>query len=381
MKIAFATVYDPQDVRRGSGTYYHLVKELERQGHSLHYIGPLNASVPFVTKLIRSLNRRFGRRYKTYLDPFLGRRWGREVTEQLVGVECDVLLTNDYAIAGYTSIDRPIVLYTDAMIPYSYHRGKIPTHSRIANLGAVRLFQRTIRRGLSAADLCVFPESWIANEAKNYVDDGRKIAIIPFGANVQDPGVDIATARTFAKVIKASQINLLFVGKDWTRKGGDIAVQTTYALQELGYNALLHVVGGAPAYEVNSECIRLHGYLDKSDENDLSKLKRLYRECDVFIFPSVAEGSVISVVEAAAYGLPTLAYDVPGVRGRVIDRVSGYLLSPGASEDKFASLIMSWYEKPSLYDQLVSGARKLYDKKANWKVAVSELVCVMRDNL
>ena len=50
----------------------------------------------------------------------------------------------------------------------------------------------------------------------------------------------------------------------------------------------------------------------------------------IFLYPSTyREGVPRVAIEAAASGLPVLAYDVPGTREAVVDGVTGYLLLPG----------------------------------------------------
>jgi hypothetical protein len=75
MKIAFVTIYDLRDIRRGSGTFYSLAKEMERQGHVVHYVGPFEAiGFPVLTRAFKCLAVASGKRYRSWEDPFIGRR-------------------------------------------------------------------------------------------------------------------------------------------------------------------------------------------------------------------------------------------------------------------------------------------------------------------
>lgn len=375
MKIAFATLnYDARDVTRGSGTYFHMSREIERFGHTVHYIGPVSLRYPWISRLLRRTHRQIGRQYRTHLDPFIGRRVGQEVTQRLATLDYDILLTNDYLIAGNTSTEKPIVLYTDAMLTVDYIERKLP-NSHLGNLSPVTLAlaRRTIRRGLDRADRCIFPAQWSADEALRYGCDPEKIAVIPFGANLEDPGQQAAASRDFASQARQCKIELLFIGKDWLRKGGPIAVTTTEVLRRRGINARLHIVGHVLEHTV-AEYIVVHGLLNKDQKDDQKRLDRLLRECDALILPSSAEGFVIAPVEAAAYGMPSLAYDTIGVSSAVSNGKSGILLPLGASANEFADVIAGWFVHPELYDQLVRGARKHYEETANWHTAVTILL-------
>ena len=53
------------------------------------------------------------------------------VKKILNSYDYDILLTNDFAIAGYTKIEKPIILWTDAVFPHNYEKND---HPRLNNL-------------------------------------------------------------------------------------------------------------------------------------------------------------------------------------------------------------------------------------------------------
>jgi glycosyltransferase involved in cell wall biosynthesis len=375
MRIAFATTYDLRDVRRGSGTFYNLAQEIERQGHTVTRIGPLTFDVPFTARLINAVHRRLGKRHPLFLDPFVGKRTGMQVARRLAGVDYDILLTNDMAIGAFTPTSKPVVIYTDVMITEDYSEKDLPG-CRLGNMSSISLglCRRTLRRALHRSALAVFPAEWSAQAARSYCREPDKIKVIPFGANVADPGPEIANGRAWKKVNGKGCFDLLFVGKDWIRKGGDVAVEAVRCLNASGLKARLHVVGAEVPGDVSPEQVRQYGLLDKSKPEGMQLLKRLFTEADAFILPSSSEGYVISVLEAAAFGLPTLAYDADGVRNAVVHGRTGLLFPLGSPADVFADAVRSWQSQPSAYEALARGARQHYETSANWRVCVSTLM-------
>jgi acyl-CoA synthetase (AMP-forming)/AMP-acid ligase II len=263
----------------------------------------------------------------------------------------------------------------DAQGTYDYAERNL-RYSRLSGLSPISLFlcRQTIQRGLEQSTLCFFPADWAVSEALKYHPAPEKIIINPFGANMDDPGANVADRRTFARILKKGRIDLLFVGKDWARKGGDIAVQTSLELRRRGIEAHLHLVGAMPPYAVDASYIKVYGLLDKADEADQKKLGDLYSSADVFILPSSSEGFVIVVLEAAAHGLPVLAYDTIGVTTAVRNNESGILLPLGQSEQAFADVVESWFSDPLAYDYLVAGARQHYENTTNWNTSVTKLM-------
>ncbi len=348
---------------------------MERQGHSVARIGPFKLEVPFAARLIHAVHHRIGKRHPLFLDPFVGQRMGAEAARRLRGTEYDVLLTNDMCIGAFTATSKPVVIYTDVMITSDYSEKNLPG-CRLGNMSAVAvgLCRRTLRRALERSALTVFPAEWCASAARSYSQETGKIKVIPFGANIEDPGAEIAFGRTWAKVRDKVCVNLLFVGKQWVRKGGDVAVEAVRRLNLGGMKAKLHVVGAKPPGAVSAEQVQEYGMLDKAKPEEMRLLKRLFTEADAFILPSSSEGYVISVLEAAAFGLPSLAYDTDGVRNAVVDGCSGMLFPLGSPGEVFADAVRLWQKQPGAYEALARGARRHYETNANWATCVRRLM-------
>ena len=375
MRIAFATISDLRDVRRGSGTFYHLAEEIEQQGHKVFRLGPFDLDAPLFSRVVNGLHRRLRKRHPLFLDPCAGARTCLQVARRLHGIDYDLFLTNDMAFGAFTPTTRPVVIYTDVMIKPDYSEAHLPG-CRLGNMSPLSLWlsRYTIRAALNRADLCVFPTEWSAQAARSYCGQADKIKVIPFGANVADPGREIANERTWGKLRAKGWFDLLFVGKDWVRKGGGIAVEAVGRLNASGLNARLHVVGAQVPGAVPPEQVLQHGLLDKSKPEDQGSLKRLFTEADAFILPSSSEGYVISVLEAAAFGLPTLAYDADGVRNAVVAGRTGLLFPLGSPAEVFAAAVRSWQSQPSAYEALARGAREHYETSANWPNTVRQLM-------
>lgn len=379
MKIAFVTpYYNPQDIKRGSGTFYYMSHEMERQGCQLSYFGPLTFQTPFLTRTLRSFTKRVQKcRYITYLDPSLANELGKELKTQLLKLSVDLILTNDPGVVAGLDVELPVVYYSDVMLPASSKANVLRemVAYRQVPLWALRRYQKTMRRCLERAALAIFPAQWQLEQAKGYGVDPAKLHLVSFGANIPDPGPEVAEQRDFNKNSQPRKVKLLFVGTDWERKGGDIAVAVTNLLRDERVDASLDVVGnnlqGMPPH------IRSHGQLHKNNPEEWCLMDKLYRASDVFILPSRSEGSVISPREAAAYGLPTLAYRIEGMLNSVVDGQSGVLLEPGTGPEGFAQIILNWLNKPEAYQRLCLGARRFYESDANWNGSVRRLIDVL----
>jgi glycosyltransferase involved in cell wall biosynthesis len=95
----------------------------------------------------------------------------------------------------------------------------------------------------------------------------------------------------------------------------------------------LHIVGGGPqetalragvAERGLGDRVLVHGHLPEPDKNAILARARLH------LSASCGEGWGLSVIEAAAYGVPTVAFDVDGLRDAVHDGVTGWLVRDGS---------------------------------------------------
>lgn len=94
----------------------------------------------------------------------------------------------------------------------------------------------------------------------------------------------------------------------------------------------------------------------------MSDVRPLLEEADLLLFPSYyREGVPRVVMEAAAAGLPTVAYDVPGVREAVRHRETGYLV-PSRDVDALVTRVTELLEDENQRLVLGRAARRLAEE-------------------
>ncbi|MBZ6478214.1 glycosyltransferase, partial [Streptomyces griseocarneus] len=133
---------------------------------------------------------------------------------------------------------------------------------------------------------------------------------------------------------------IVCVGRLVTQKRVDRLVRAMSALRRELPGAELHIVGDGEAREGLTmlvdelgvgHCVVLHGRVPREERD------ALVDSAWITATTSLAEGWGLSVMEAAAAGVPALAYDVPGLRDTVRHGVTGWLLSP--DEDLASGLV------------------------------------------
>ncbi len=176
---------------------------------------------------------------------------------------------------------------------------------------------------------------WAQSSLENdYGVDPSKIVVIP-------PGVDIE-AWAPRPVTRPSLPQVLFVGGDFRRKGGDLVLEW---FRERGRGRCeLRIVSEDPATDgLQAPDIHVYRGLRPND----TELRNVYWGSDVFVLASRSEPFGIACVEALAAGLPVVATAVGGLTDIVDPGKDGLLVTPGEARAMGAA-IESLLEAPAL---------------------------------
>lgn len=216
---------------------------------------------------------------------------------------------------------------------------------------------------MNRASHIILSSDWACNSALlDYRQPADKVSMIEFGANIDEKNIR-ELHRNYT-----GELHLLFLGVDWIRKGGDIAVSACRYLNEQGIKATLHIVGVHQLDETIQSLpyIDFIGFLNKNIPHDYNKLITVIEQCHCMLLPTVAECAGIAFCESSAYGLPTFSHVTGGVENYVVNGVNGYLLPLGSTGKDFGQKIMECWRSGEI-EQMSATSRKLYEQRLNWK--------------
>lgn len=366
MKVSYVTTYDHSDLHRWSGSGYYIAQCLADSGLQLSYISDLKMRLETLFMIKTLLYKKLLRRqYLRSYEPFVLHSYAGQVGRQLHRLKPDVVFSPGTIPISYLRTDKPIVFWTDATFA-----GVVNFYPEFSNLcrEGIRKGHRMEQEALSRCRLAIYSSEWAAQTAIDHYDvDRRKIKVVPFGANVEcnrNPGdIKEIIARKDHTVCK-----LLFVGVDWLRKGGDIALKVATALNAQGLPAELHVVGcKPPAHTPNF--VKLHGFVSKKSTEGRRLLDRLFMQSHFLILPTRADCVPVVFAEASSFGLPSLATCVGGVPTAIVDNVNGKTFRHDGIVScirDYAATIMSNH---NMYAELCESSFNEYSKRLNWSTA------------
>ena len=198
-------------------------------------------------------------------------------------------------------------------------------------------------------------------------------AVAHFGINLPD----IPDQRPQKPPLQ--QLNLLFVGLDWERKGGDIAVAALDQLRAVGQPAHLTIVGRCPERHRAHPHITYAGFLNKNRDRDLAKLTKLYTQAHLLLLPSRADCTPMVMAEAMVHATPVLATDTGGVGSLMGGPGAGQLMPPHATPEEWAAMIVELTRNRDVYDMLSDASFERGHAALSWKAWAQTITLIARD--
>ena len=358
-KLAYVSLWDAADPNAESGYAYSMREQLQKR---FEVVDLFPFDLPG-TRLFFPLRAGFkvaGRYYHPMREPTVLQGLARRIESALRSIRPDAIFAPSSLPMTYVDTPRPVIYATDQLFcdfVESYIRAPA---SRFVKLGEAQE-----KRALAAATRASFPSDQAARSAiDHYGADPVKIVVIPWGANlpqaVSDADVESGIARR-----RSDCCRLVFIGRDWRRKGGDILVATVDELTRLGIEAQATIIGCAPS-GLPPARFRIHPFLDKRRRDHIDLLHSIMLEAHFFFLPSRAEAYGQAFCEAAAFGLPVIGSTAGGIPTIIRHGETGFVRPADSPPTEFARLIRDTFADRERYVRMAQAAREDYRERLNW---------------
>lgn len=377
MRLSYVTTYNALDIKNWSGTGYSIGKSLENQNIDVDYIGDLELKNNFKLKLKHLIySRVLNKEFEYNREVFVAKNYANQVQMKLK-IDTDIIFSPGTIPIAFIESQKPKVFYTDATFA-----GMIGFYKGFSNLS-----KETIEHGnyiekiaLDSCQLAIYSSEWAAQTAiKNYYVNPAKIKVVPFGANFESIKV-LKDIKNIINNRSKTTINLLFVGVEWERKGGDLAVEIAKKLNQLGVKSTLHIVGiNNLPIDNKYDFVVNHGFVSKSNESGINHLDQLFNKCHFLLVPSIAECSAIVYCEANAYGMPVITHDVGGSSTIIRDNINGKLFQLYSHVDLWCNYILSIFIDRDAYNDFCLSSFNEYETRLNWNVAGKAITRLLND--
>jgi glycosyltransferase involved in cell wall biosynthesis len=391
LKIAVISMIDIMDKRNISGSPYICATLLQKYCGDVELIDKFRPGKITCSYLLRNWNKMFswlcgifrlrqafwqlfGKTYEWERTPLIAKYYARRIEKGLKGKSYDVIFSPQGSfLLAYLRTSIPIIYDTDATF-----QAMVGFYPNLMNPTARCLREGNYieKRALQNATRVIATSHWAARSMLNdYGIDERKISVIP-PASLFD---EIPPCEDVLGPKRRDVCELLFLGKDWERKGGVIALKAVEWLNQNHVKARLTIVGCVPRIPsvIPKEAVKIIGFLDQNDSTCLGKLQQLFLESHFLLVPTRAEACARVCSESSAYGLPIITTDVGGVSTAVRNHENGIMLSYDSDGDEYGKVIKELWGDENIYNELCVSTRKAFDTRLSsvlWAETVSRIM-------
>lgn len=170
--------------------------------------------------------------------------------------------------------------------------------------------------------------------------------------------------------------NVLFVGRIERRKGIDTLFKAIPQIIANFANVRFTIVGSDTAFSVHGDSYKefllknldekFHPYVSFKGFIPDIMLQEYYKNCDIFIAPSLYESFGLIYLEAMAWGKPVIGCDVGGVPEIIVDGETGIIIPPGdvnALTEAIALLICDKDKREKMGKMAFERVKRIFTKE------------------
>lgn len=375
MKVLFLTEGDAErSAGAGSGTPQSVIRGLRELGHEVHagdadLYGPAKAIAAAAT--FAPARARWAVRYHVQGAPFQLRSRAARRAVRTHGRGLDAVL--QYGATFDPGRRVPYFLYCDSTMRIAE---RYPRFSWAGQLTRREIDGASEREGAvyrGARRIFTFSDHVGDLLASDFGIPRERVRTVYAG-----PNFDVAQTRARRWGADVPP-NVLFVGREFERKGGDVLLRAFARVREALPGATLTIVGPREL-SVDQPGVTALGFLNKDDPADYARLVHAYQTAALFCFPTRFEPFGLAVLEAMYFGLPCVATRAWAIPEMVVDGQTGYTV-PDGDAGGFADGMLRVLADPALASRFGTAARARAEAHFSWAAVTRTMADVIAEDL
>ena len=301
----------------------------------------------------------------------------RAARELLSTFEPDIVQADAGAGFGYAFLRKegsaPLVLH-----PHGMEEFKTEPVKRAAYLP----LRSATRYAARHAARVIAPDASMVDDVEEHLGvESEKIVVVPNAIDLEE--ID-RRREPLSKSLDELGIDdthtvLLSVGRLEDNKGFvDLVNALADVVDEMPAKWRWVLVGDGPARPRIDNAVRARGIGNQAllaGSVSEAVLHALYERADLFVHPTLYEGSSMVTLEAMAHRTPVIATRVGGIPDKVVDGISGLLVAPGDVEALGRSIAAAVSERDMLNAWGVEG-RRIVEEAFSWAKRNAEILAL-----
>jgi starch synthase len=212
-----------------------------------------------------------------------------------------------------------------------------------------------------AAHLFVMGEPARDSLGADYGVEGSRVSVVGGGLPYDDP----PTPQQLT-----DEPSILFIGRDFERKGGRVLLEAFDLVQERVPGATLMIVGAARDFDPTG----VTGY---GKIRDRRQLANLYRRARAFCLPSLYEPYGLVLIEAMAHGIPCVGSAVQSIP-EILDQGGAGLVVPPGDATELAEALISLLTDDELAGSLAANGRRWVAERLTWDHVAARVAAALQ---
>lgn len=232
-------------------------------------------------------------------------------------------------------------------------------------------FSKFIIYILNLCDFIIVLSNYWKNIFDKVISKKEKVVVIPNAAN-SNYSLEESQNSSRERISLPLNKKIIFsLGNLDERKGFSYLIDSMVFVSKKRTDVLC-VIGGSGSIKTLLESkvddLNLNEFVKFSGFISDSELQFWYNSCDIFVLPSLAEGSPIVMFEALSFGKPFIGTRVGGIPDVINSDDYGYIVNPKDPVD-LAEKILTALDR-----EWNSSKIKVYSKHYNWKNVLCKIM-------
>ena len=390
MKIGIITSYF--DVEYKTITYHELAKRYVRMGHEVHVVnGVFTRNLPKHEVVDGIHIHRVKIQKLPLVRPLLVTTYGKKILQEVDGY-VDVFDIHD--LHGWMLkkiIKRPYVVQVPSTYSEAWEKLKMSSsfqfNSTYISSFMGSIFLQKLQKGVckNSNKVIAICKNTKDRLIKDYGITEEKITVIPAGIDINRFILN-NDGKQWRKKLKIDDKKvILCMAKLGYLKGFHYLIEAFKKISDEYKDTMLVIVGSGD----KSEEKRLHDLVASLDLKDkviftgwvsYSEAPYLHAAADIFVHPSLWEGTPLVILEAMATGKPVIATDIAGVPDMITDGVDGFLVEE-KNVEQIAEKLSVLLEDEVLCKEIGENARKKVVEKFSWDMIAEQILDVYEEVL
>lgn len=338
---------------------YNISKHLIARGHEVHvFVAKSHGESRPNDEVIEGIN---VHRLPLYLDVAYRIKIMKGLVPRLATGGFDIIHTYDYAAYhSVASVFVKRVCKIPVVLTVMDVHSIIPR--RLLRRLALSFFEKGFARFvLNSVDIILARARELTPELRKIGVDENKILITPSG--IDERALKLADGSPFRSRYDISGKLILFMGRIHSIKGLDTLVLAMPMVLARFHDAKL-VIAGPDQVGYKKTLIKIAEELGVKNSllflepiEDFDRKMKAYAACDLFVLPSLFEGTSQAIFDAMSQGKPIVASRRGGIPSQITDGMEGLLIEP-KDPDALADSIIRLLSDQKLAKRLGENARK-----------------------